>query len=317
MKRFFLFIGLTALAYFVINNAGTFKNSMDLKTKLIPVDTSEITKIVLFPRKNGVDETILTKTETGWIASKNIQNIRASKEKIEQTLKDIAQAKILRVVGQSKKKWAKYGLNEVNAQRVQLFSNGQKIIDLVMGNAQPGQDNPSQWVSYVRYHEGEEVYEVDTHLGITLRQPFEGYRNNVIFNIPVNSIEKVSLIEEDSTFTITQNNGSYFLNGDILLDSNRVQQYFRGIPNYHTNNTKTTYIYGFDEVEQEDKLLKTLNIHCTNIAEPVKIYVYADSIRVPPFIIHSSLNKDTYFSSDSSGLFQKIFPSFSDFEAKN
>jgi len=301
MKRFLLFIGLTGLAYWLINNANIIENPTNFQTKLIQTDTADITRIVVFSRSIEDSETVLNRTEAGWIATKEVQNILASPYMIGALMKDIESAKVLGV------KELDEDFKKMNRRRVQLFSHQVMIADLVIYVGRVHSEMTSGWATYLSYADGQEVYEIDGRIGFTLVQPFKGYYNKTIANMLPNKMQKIVLEERDTTYSMERNPSGYLLNETTIIDSFEVRQYFQDLANVHNQLKNPDFLFDFDEVAAADNLLKTLNIYTINRPEPVKISLYFDSTAIKPFVIHSSLNKDTYFSSDSTRLYQTIF----------
>lgn len=301
MKRFLLFIGLTGLAYLLVNNAHMIKNPTNFQTKLIQADTSDITRIIVLPQHKEDTETVLNRTEAGWVATKEVQNILASPHIIGMVMEDISTAKVLGVKELDKE------FKKLNRKRVQLFNQHVMVADLVIYVGRMHREMSSGWVTYLNYADGQEVYEIDGRIGFTLLQPFKSYYNKTIANMLPSKMKKVILEENNTSFSIERNSNGHLLNATTIIDSFEVRQYFQGLANVHNQLKDTDFLFDFDEVAAANNLLKTLNIYSVNRPEPVKISLYFDSTAVKPFIIHSSLNKDSYFASDSTGLYQTIF----------
>lgn len=306
MKRFLLFIGLTGLAYWVINNAHVVENPLDfnLQTKLIQADTADITRIVILPRNKEDIELVLNRTEAGWIATQEVKNILASPNMIEELLKDLKEAKVIGV------KKLDEDFKKINQRRVQVFNNQVMVGDLITYVGRIHSEMSSGWATYLSFADGQEVYEIDGKIGFSLVRPFETYYNKTIVNILPSKFQRLILEQKDTSFSIQKSPNGYLLNDAIMVDSLETQQYFQTMVNAHNQLKNSDFVFDFDEIEAADQLLKTLNIYTSNQPEPVKISLFYDSTAVKPFVIHSSLNKDGYFASDSIGLYRTIFEPF-------
>ncbi len=284
MKRFLLFIFLVAVAYFMTSNAGKFEKIAGLQTHLLRTDTAKLTRILIYPKAEVKTELAFNREENGWIATHLTQNIRVDEATMQQILTSLANIKPNRVIAKEAKDWKKYGVDVRQSTRVSAFVGTEKVVDFILGKSSSN-NSGGRITSFIRIENGEETFEVEGLYAHFTRQ-FVDYRNSTILNLNPKNIQQL-----------------YLQNESVSLDSSQLVNYLQDISTIESNN----FVNNFDEVAAANNLLKTLTIHLDNQPNPVKISLYFDSTAVKPFIIHSSLNKDAYFASDSAGIYAQIF----------
>ena len=109
-------------------------------------------------------------------------------------------------------------------------------------------------------------------------------------------------------FDLNKVGNDWTVNNDQIPDSTAVANLVSGF----SKLDGSTFADDFDPVQKAGTLENTLTIQANNQLEPVIIHCYADTTREKPFVIHSTLNKDAYFESDSTGAFAKLFTAAND-----
>ena len=203
---------------------------------------------------------------------------------MQQILTSLANIKPNRVIAKESKDWEEYGVDVLQSTRISAFEGTEKVVDFILGKSS-NNNSGGRITSFIRIENGEETFEVEglyTHF----EKQFVAYRNPIILNLNSQKIQQL-----------------YLQNDSIPLDSSQLMTYLNDISTLESKN----FVNDFDEIAAADNLLKTLTIHLNDQPNPVKVSLYFDSTAVQPFVIHSSLNKDTYFASDSAGLYARIF----------
>jgi hypothetical protein len=266
------------------SNAGQFKKATSFQANLLRTDTAQLTRILIIPKNKVKTELTFNREENGWILTHLIKNIRVEPITMEAILTSLTAIKPNRVVANQSEDWATYGVDVLQSTKVSAFVGSEKVIDFIIGKSKMSKFK-ERMTSFIRIDNGVEVYEIDGIYSL-FNQQFDNYRNQTILKLDPSRVQQIKL-----------------QNDEVLLDSITKLTYFNAISTLQSQN----FADNFDETAAVDNLLKTLTIHLDDTPNLVKISLFYDSMAVQPFIIHSSLNKDTYFASDSAGLYAKIF----------
>lgn len=299
-----LLIFLSLLVIFLATQFAFEKKTRTFKTELIQLDTAAITSILLYPKGDNQEETLLKKEANFWVVSKgNITN-KANQGAVQSILRNLALIKTKRVASKSAEKWADYEVEESSGSRVKAFAGDKLLEDFIVGRFNFNQQS-RQGISYVRLTKGNEVYAVDGFLSMTMGQGFDAYRNKEILTVGKDDITQVAINTLGIT-TVLQKGIADWAQDGTTIDSTAISTYLTGLQSIIGVN----FVNDFDEVESQPLLYKTLSLEGNNIANPILIKAYRDTTRSEPYIIQSSLNEGSYFASGEDGVFGKLFGSW-------
>ena len=295
-----LLIFLSLLAVFLITQFAFEKKTRSFKTELIQLDTASISSILIYPKSDNQEEMSLKKEGETWILSKGNVTTTANSGSVASLLRNLALIKTKRVASKSQEKWMDYEVEDGNGTRIKVYSGSTLLEDFIVGRFNFNQQT-RQGISYVRLANGDEVYAVDGFLSMTMGQGFNAYRNNSISKINKDQVSQIAINTLGTTEVIQKAQNGWSLNG-TLIDSTQMANYLTGLQSL----TGATFVDDFDELQAQSLLYKTLSLEGDNM-EPVIIKTYRDTSRTEAFVIQSSQNKDTYFSSDETGIYAKLF----------
>lgn len=308
-----LYILIALLGVYGLNKLFSGKKERSFKTELIVVDTAQVTAITVFPKADEFAEVSMKKENDEWIISKGDFSTKAVTSSINSLLEQLALIKTQRIAAKSEEKWADYEVEEGKGTRMVVYTGSKVVSDFIIGKFDFKQSPQAQQqfqqqqqptiTSYVRLNGEPETYAVDGFLSMSLGQGFDAYRNKELIAITKEDINQLDFSEGNSSYSINKSPIGWAVNGTEVLDSTKVDSYLTAL----SNISGTEFVNDFDAVQHSDKLAKSLTIKANNMVEPVSIHCYADSTRAKPFIIHSTLNKDGYFASDSAGIYSRIF----------
>ena len=295
-----LLIFLSLLAVFLITQFAFEKKTRSFKTELIQLDTASISSILIYPKSDNQEEMSLKKEGETWILSKGNVTTTANSGSVASLLRNLALIKTKRVASKSQEKWMDYEVEDGNGTRIKVYSGSTLLEDFIVGRFNFNQQT-RQGISYVRLANGDEVYAVDGFLSMTMGQGFNAYRNNSISKINKDQVSQIAINTLGTTEVIQKAQNGWSLNG-TLIDSTQMANYLTGLQSLNG----ATFVDDFDELQAQSLLYKTLSLEGDNM-EPVIIKTYRDTSRTEAFVIQSSQNKDTYFSSDETGIYAKLF----------
>ena len=296
-----LLIFLSLLVVFLASQFAFEKKTRTFKTELIQLDTATITSILLYPKGDNQEETLLKKESNFWVVSKGNITTKANQGAVQSILRNLALIKTKRVAAKNADKWADYEVEESSGSRIKAFAGDQLLEDFIVGRFNFNQQS-RQGISYVRLTKGNEVYAVDGFLSMTMGQGFDAYRNKEILAVNKADLTQIS-INTLGTTTVLQKGIADWTQDGATVDSTAIASYLTGLESISGVN----FINDFDDIQNQSLLYKTLSLEGNNIASPILIKAYRDTARTEPYIIQSSLNDGSYFASDADGVFGKLF----------
>jgi hypothetical protein len=154
--------------------------------------------------------------------------------------------------------------------------------------------------SYVRHLNDDNVYVVDGFLSMSLGGDLNSFRNRSLTNLSEDEITSLS-VEFDGTSRRVRKENYWVDDDNQVLDTAQMDQYVTTISKLNG----ATYQDNFDPAQSNK--IAALSIYTSTAESPIEISCYAISGSEKLFVIHSSENQESYFSSDSSGLFKRIF----------
>ena len=319
-----LLIILVALgAIYALTQIFAKKQDRSFNTELIKIDTAAVTSIAIAP-KGETSEITLTKEPQGWIASNGTLSVKATPGSVQNILENLTLVKTKRIAAKNPEKWSEYEVEEGKATQVKVFAGSKLVEDFLVGrftyNQPPGGFQQGQqpnfnnlsFTSFVRLTDEDEVYAVDGTLSMTLgNQKFDSFRDKQLFNMPSGvEVTDIAVLQPDNTadYALTLSGGQWMLNGAEVLDSVKVANYVNSLGNI----SGYTFADDFDDAQARNYLTKTLVVRGNNLVDPISVQCFVDTSRTEPFVIRSTHNQ-AYFSSDSTGIYERLFKNVTDF----
>lgn len=293
-----ILVGLAAIFALTKVLSGDDNSSFD--PEFIKVDQEAVTKIVLHTKADGQTEAVLTKTDAGWTISKNGKTYQADTDQVNNLLTNLASVKSNFIVAKSADKWPDYELNADQSSHITVYGGNKTLADFYIGKFSVNQQ-AQQITSYFRVAEKDDVLAVIGMAGMMLGQGSDTYRNKKVLDLDISNIESLNY-EGDAVYQVRKSDNQWLLDDGTPLDTAKVQNF---LMNLRAMSGET--FVDFDENLNSDKLLKKLTIGGNNLPAPVVVRCWKDDTAAKPFIIQSSQFPDSYFSSDSTRLFTRIF----------
>ena len=279
-----------------------------LKTELVQMDTSRISSILLYPSAEQGEEITFTKTGNGWTVQKGGLVVTADDYGIKNMLTELQNLAPERLVANSSDKWGDFGVTDSLGTRVIMKEGKKAVADIVIGrfDYQPAPSayggygrNQGTGLTYVRLTDEPEVYVIEGFLAMSFNQAFNAWRNQLVIQLAKNNINQLTFdYPADTGFVASRPDTAWLING-MPADSASMENYLNGL----TRKSNSTFADGFEPVVAPDYQLTIQG----NLATPVIIKAYMKG--PDEFVIHSSMNPESYFSSTADGLFGQIFKS--------
>lgn len=292
-KTQFIILLILVLAVIYIYFGDGVRKESNLKADLISIDTSKVSEIVISPKSNG-EKIKLHKENNLWkVELSDNKFASVPTEKVVNVLSTLLKIKPNVLVSRKKKSWDEYQVGE-NATKVEIYENGNKTLDLVVGKYSFQQ--PRRMNSFVRLANETEVYEVDGFLEMQFNQKKNSFRDNTIIKDNESNWVSLKFNYPDEKYSMIRDNGTWKIDG-IEADSLETVNYLKSLARL----SSTEYIDSFIE----GKTTKTITIQRDDNTNITLNEMVSDST----VVVNSSVNKDSFFDATKNGLDNKIFVS--------
>ncbi len=280
------------LALFLLSKLFSKKTVRSFTTDIIQIDSTAVDKIKFY-NADPAAQFELQKSGTGWKVKNDKVEADALGPTVTALLQNLNSIKAERPVAKSEDKWAEYEVDDIKGKRIELFSGNKKVEDLVIGRFNFNQQTRSA-KSYVRRSNDKNVYVVDGFISMTINQSMDAYRNKNVLRLP-SDITELKLRSESGTSSARKEN--YWINNSgEVLDSTVMANYISKL-----KNISGTAFY--DDGIPSGNPIKELDISLSN-GETANVKCFNQN---GTLVIHSTENQDSYFSSDSTGIFKSLF----------
>ena len=288
------------------------RSSGNLKTDVVKVDSSAVNTILLYPSAEKGAEISFSRIGNKWQVTKGEITSEADKNNIDNMFAELMNLKPESVVTRNKERWGDYGVTDSLGTRVVMKDGKKALLDLIVGRfdyqqAPSGSSgyggNYGTGRTYIRLKEETDVYVVKGFLAMSFNQTFKNWRNQTLLKTDRNSINLLTFdYPADSGFVAMKSDSVWIIEG-ITADSAAMASYL----NVLSRKSNSAFIDGYSPVIGPDY---QLTINGTNMA-PVIIKAYRKGDN--DFVMNSSQNPDSFFTSTRTGLFGNIFKPKSQF----
>ncbi|RMG81226.1 MAG: DUF4340 domain-containing protein [Bacteroidetes bacterium] len=299
-KLLILFVAL--LVIYALTKVLDVKKDRSFDTDLVKIDTASVTRIVVYPKADDFAEVTLTRENNGWIVTKGGVSTKAMPDRIQSVLGQLALIKTKRIVAKKPEKHAEYEVEQGKGTRIQVWAGDKLLRDFIIGRFNFNQQT-RQATSFVRLTDQDEIFAVDGFLSMSLGQGFDSYRNKKLARLTPADVTGFDVQLRDVSFQIGKTPEGWKMNESTPVDSTEVQAWLSTLAGLNGS----AFADDFDPARADDLRTDVVTVHANNQSEPLRLECFTDSTRTPPFIIHSNLNPDNWFESDSTGVYKKIF----------
>jgi len=316
----FVVLALGVAALLITNEK---KGERNFTNQLVEFDTTEAQAIYITPKKDTDRGLAFEKVNGNWVVVRNNEDYKADQDKIAELLNTLITLKPLSLTANSKEKWEQFEVTDSLGTRVVVKGKKDKTLaDLIIGKFEYtaarspqnqmmqsyGQRPQVNMQTQVRNADEKQVYLVDGFLNMTFNRQWQEFRDNTIINSASNKWKRLSFnYPADSSFTMVREQGQWMVNGEAA-DSASVVRYLNKLDFQSGRNFADGY-------KPNGSPVYTLNIEGDNMSA-IQVDAYynpADSA----YYLHSSENKDVYFSDETGNIVKNIFVSPKTLISKN
>ncbi|TAL62331.1 MAG: DUF4340 domain-containing protein [Bacteroidetes bacterium] len=272
------------------------KGGRTIREELVRLDSASVTSILLYPQSDKHAEIKFFKEGARWKVQKEKIMAEADSNGVRNLINTFKLIKPQRLASSEKSKWKDYSTDDSLGTRVKFFSGDKLYADVVVGKFSYN-NNTRLGISYLRLYNEEGVYAVDGFIPMEVNQPFNQWRNKLVFKGEKNNFTKLTFnYPADSGFVLQKENGKWKAD-TAFADSAKVDQYLNTIS--YASSTS------FADACKETSPIMALSIEGNNMNRATIGAFLSDSIQ--RFILHSSNNPEAYFSAGNEKIDEKFF----------
>ncbi len=278
-----------------------------LKETLYTIDTASIDKIVITPMLSSENKPFsLEKNDGKWVAKQGEIEDNANINIIKSAVGPFQAMKPQRLVALNNNRWKNYEVTDSLGTKVQVYADGSLVADLMIGKF--SYNNTTRKVySFVKPANGNEVFAIDGALSSTFRQAFSAYRDKSFLKFNPSNIKSVRFdYPADSSFVLNKMGNTWQIDGQTA-DSTATANFLSKIQNKSMNDFKDN----FDIADKQPQFKVTFE--GDNMAA-IEVSCYEDESLA--YIMHSTQNRNNYFTGGSINLFEELYVSKSKFLKK-
>lgn len=285
------------------------RQSSDFSGGTVLVDTANVARIILKPRTDNGEAISFERTSEGWTGVRGTILAAIPKRNIESMLNELARVKPSRLAAKSSDKWAQFEVTDSLGTVVEVYdTQNQLVAGLVLGKfsyaqrkgqqaMQMGGRNSVRGISYYRLADSEEVYAADGFLNMTFNRGFTSWRDQRFVETDRTAIQQIDFTFDGERFSLTKGENNSWMCDGAPADSIAVENFlspfnFRNLTDFN------------DAFEPSGPPTATVSIAGTGIA-PITLQAWRTGEE--DFVLHSSQNPRTYFSSTDTGVFADFF----------
>jgi Domain of unknown function (DUF4340) len=263
----------------------------NLRKGLVKVDSSAVTEIRILPSNAREQVVRLFKSGKNWTVEKDNLKFEADTASVKSILEMLSHVDAERMISRKKEKWETFNVGE-KSTNVSVYNGSDQIANIHFGKSGFNQSSPGGYggaYTYVRLSDEDEVYLVDGFYESTFNRTFSDWRNKAFMRLQRDLITKVSFnYPGDSSFVLEKIDSAWLANGRPT-EQNKVEAYLGHLAYKNLN----TFVDGFNPAVNPDIIIQAEGAGAVlGTIEGWK----SDS----GWTLHSSLQKEIYFSSSGS-----------------
>ncbi|MFH0734381.1 MAG: DUF4340 domain-containing protein [bacterium] len=271
------------------------RNERSFNKDIVNIDTTDVTKILIYPHSNGHKEICLFKSGNIWKVKLNnniAENVPA--EKITNIFNQLLSIKPLSLVTRDAKKY-KDLMVDTSGTKVKIFEDYDLILDLIIGRFSFKQ--PSSIFTNVRLNDKKEVFITEGFLETTFGNvSINNFRNTTLIKADFSTFNKLSFVyPADTSFQIIKVTDIWQID-DAGINTDNMESYLA-----QTANLSGTDIVNKNLIDFNKLTKLTLTIETDNN----KTYTLYGFINKDKSIINSSLNPNVFFN--AKDLIKQVF----------
>jgi hypothetical protein len=284
------------------------KEQATLKSKIFSLDTSLVSRIILYPKISNGKAVEFSKIKDKWIVKQDKIISATQAGAVQNLFNEVLDLKPQSLASKDKSKWKEFDLTDSLATRIKFLDKKDKnLADLMIGkftfkkadNPYAGYNgNNIQMTSFVRVYNEIEVYAVDGMVSFSFNIKFDDWRDKTFIKANRNDITNVRFIyPADSSFNLVKKGNSWQIS-DQTADSVIAANYTASLGLMNGETFRDNY-------KPDQPPVYQLTVEGNNLLN-ISVRCYKGD-GIDEYLLNSSLNPDVYFTSKKNGIFDKLF----------
>ncbi len=269
-------------------------------SEIFTVDTSAVNRIEIDPANES--PFVLDRSSGKWTILRDGREYEATTTAVSGLLGNVQKIEVDRIVSKDPAHFADYSVNDSLGTMIKLYNGNSLLGDLTVGRFSFNQATRSG-ISYLRLTDEDEVYSSEGFLSMSLAQGLDGYRNKSILTLNGGDITRIS--QQATDMTTLQKMGTAWQNDEgVTIDSTSMASYLSTLGSVMGSD------FADEMAGQLGTPVNSLQFEGNNMTQPATVNVYMSPDTSRHFVIHSTMNPEAYFLSDSVGVYSRIFGKF-------
>ncbi|MBR9922908.1 MAG: hypothetical protein GYB31_18940 [Bacteroidetes bacterium] len=289
--RFLLFLLLAGLAggFWWYNYSE--KANKPLQTLLVELEREKVDAVeIQLPEKAAF---LLKKTADTWVGTQGNASFRVKEEVVDSLLIPISNIQTERMLGDEEKADVK-----TKPIKVAYFQKGALLEAFELRRIR----DEKGWYTLFRFSDRPELYKLSADIWPFFDQPVKEYRYFEFVDLKPESVLELGLSPQPQAVFSLQKDSTGWHSKDI--PAAWIPAWLERLQGLQ-GEEHADY---FDPVAGSGLLSFSVDLRLEGEEEPLRIFVYRDTLGASEFILHCSQYPDHFFQSDSSGLYQLIVP---------
>lgn len=315
-RLLYLLVGLVAILILTILIKIP-KEQATFRSNIVDFDTSAVSKIILNNRISEGNSVEFQRQNDKWIVRQGKIQSATGEGEVQNIFGEVLNIKPQSLAAIDQSRWKEFDLTDSLATRIKFFnSKGKVLADIMIGKLdfkQPDKPNGGfsgnniKMTSYVRLHDGKEVYAIDGLIPFSFNIKFDDWRDKTFIRCNKAEITNISyLYPADSSYKLIRKDSIWY-SDNLKADSLKVGNYLNSIALVRCEEFK-------DDFKPSSNIVYQMLVQGTNSAGfSIKCYEGGSK---GEYIFNSSLYPEVYFIDRKNVLFNQLFKSQSYFLKK-
>lgn len=300
-NRTLLIVFISCLVLFFAGKFLRGNTSSSFDPEIMAVDTAKVDRIQFISGGEQAEEFSLVRNGQAWEAVKGDLKVTATAETMSSILEHMVHLNAKRIVTKDPSRYAEYEIEGEKAGQMKVWEGKKQVADLQIGGFRFDQAARTA-TSFIRKADKPEVFVVDGFMSMAFKARFDHFRDRKLVQAGMDDLTSVEWTNHEGRKEVIQKeDGLWHYAGMEAVDSAKFALYLTSLV--------AAQGHEFSELTSTQglSLLEKLTLTGNNMIEPTVISAYASPDTTKPFLIHSSINPQSVFKSEATGLYKQIF----------
>jgi hypothetical protein len=300
-NRNLLIVFISCLVLFLAGKFFRGNKSSSFDPVIVTVDTAKVDRIKFISPGPDKKEFELKREGNMWQAIQGETSVKAETKPVTGILAALTMLNAERVVTKDQSKYPEYELDDAKAARFTAWAGDKQVADLAVGGFRF--DQAAQTASsFIKKTDAPEVYIVNGFAGMGLKARFDQFRDKKLVHSDAAQLTSIEWTNAAGRKQVIQKeDGAWYYAGMEAVDSAAFSTYLAGLVN------ATGASFSDRTSTQGLTLVETLTLKGTDMPQPTIISSFQSQDTLRPFRIHSTDNPQAIFTSDTTGIYKKVF----------